>query len=310
MASCLSAKRRKLQLDFVRGLIGADPKPLEDLSRLEKWVRDTEGLNETASKVLDSTEAKAFTFDEAQDLLKAANRSLIVMPLLEDPHHRWVASAEAWCAEAQGKCSPHHQFSFSFLTLSLSLSLSRLPTLGKTKGASPHSRRSPRFPSGQSKLPGWSIRERVLVQDAIEAVESLEREAEEVVLAKPTLKELDAVLSAGSSIPVSVPQLEEVRRRRQVAREWLREIEDGSARGVKDLRKLLHRGERIPVDLETHVVAMKFRIAVQEWTEKMEARWSQVTNIKTMEEVIEEGVGGVDGVDEGQRAGGPRQDED
>ena len=299
VASCLSAKRRKLQLDFVRGLIGADPKPLDvDLSRLEKWVRDTEGLNETASKVLDSTEAKAFTFDEAQDLLKAANRSLIVMPLLEDLTTA-VASAEAWCAEAQGKCPLTTNFLFFSDPLSLPLSPDFL-LLGKTKGAKPpFSALASLSKRGQSKLPGWSIRERVLVQEAIEAVESLEREAEEVVLAKPTLKELDAVLSAGSSIPVSVPQLEEVRRRRQVAREWLREIEDGSARGVKDLRKLLHRGERIPVDLETHVVAMKFRIAVQEWTEKMEgALRARFTNIKTMEEVIEEGVGGVDGVDE------------
>ena len=150
VASCLSAKRRKLQLDFVRGLIGADPKPLDvDLSRLEKWVRDTEGLNETASKVLDSTEAKAFTFDEAQDLLKAANRSLIVMPLLEDLTTA-VASAEAWCAEAQGKCPLTTNFLFFSDPLSLPLSLQTSYSSARPRAPSPHSRRSPRFPSGAS----------------------------------------------------------------------------------------------------------------------------------------------------------------
>ena len=291
VASCLAVKRRKLELAHVKSLLALSPKPLDvDVSRLENWVKETERMNGEAARALDLKEAKSFTFDGVKDLLTAANRAIVVIPLLDDLTSA-VTRVEMWAKDVQ-----------DFLLAGKSArDAAKKP---------PFSALTSLMKRGSAKIPGWSIRERFDLQDAMDQVEAFQKRADDEVIArKPSLAELAALLSTSSLIPVSVPQLDEVQRRQRMAKEWLKEVSlsiekvpesSATAFNLKEMRKLLHQGERIPVDLELNTASLRLELKMREWTDKLKSCFKQGKVVKPdqVEEAIQEGLSTVEGVDE------------
>jgi hypothetical protein len=148
VASCLSAKRRKLQLEYVQNLVKVSPKPLDvDLSRLHNWVEESLKLNGVAARILDFADGKSFNFVEVKDVLKSANSSVIMIPLLQELTSA-VQVVQGWCTEVNDLLDNNAPNKPPFSVLSSY----------KHKGS----------------LFAWQIEEKVDLQEATQRVESFQ----------------------------------------------------------------------------------------------------------------------------------------
>ena len=268
VASCLSAKRRKLEMEYVCNLIKADPKPLDvDLSRLQKWIREAERMNEEASRALQAKGGNLFTFEEVKQLLKTANSSVIVLPLLEELRVA-VARVQQWCDEVNQlihEANAEKKPPFSLLA------------------ALKH----------QGSTFSWKIKEKEELQNAIEKVELFQRESDTLLEKKPTLEELSLHLSNGASIPVSIPQWFEVQRRVNQASSWVLEAQNATLTfsNLRKLRQILHSGVRIPVYIH-EVEQLRLDIRKLEWTETMTKalKGKPKPTVLSLENLVREGI--------------------